>query len=76
MKDEEFQKNLETILERFEKIDAEIKKFLKREDLKSEEHYLDKEPLSYHTKILDTKYKTKKIGQQNKYQRSKKKTFI
>jgi hypothetical protein len=76
MKDEEFQKNLETILKRFEKIDAEIKEFLKREDIKTEGNYLNKEPLSDHTEIAHTKYKTNNTMPPEKYQQSKKKTFI
>lgn len=71
MKDEEFRKNLETILTRFEKIDLEIKEFLKGEDFKAEGDYLGKDPLSDHIKIFHTKYKRKETVPDNKYQRSK-----
>ena len=59
MKDEEFQKKLEIILERFEKIDYEIKKELGRERHTEKHVYHVNESYSRRTLIPDDKYKKK-----------------
>ncbi len=59
MKDEEFQKKLEVILEKFEKIDVEARQYFDRDKFNERNQdpnkaYANKEP------ILDTKYKKEK----------------
>jgi hypothetical protein len=68
MKDEEFQKKLELILERFEKIDREITRFLEKEKFKSRNKGYGEKSNSYNGQILDGEYATKKVVLDNKYQ--------
>jgi len=56
MKDEEFNKKLEVILESFEKIDQEIRQTSEKV-----------KPKYYDSQILDNNYKTEKISIDNKY---------
>jgi len=77
MKDEEFQKNLETILERFEKIDREVKQCLDQDksNVSSQDctnklyadNLLDSKYEKDSREILDNKHYKKRIATENKY---------
>ena len=67
MKDEEFKRNLEIILEAFEKIDQEIKQSLSKEKINSVSESYNSKSLSDRKLILYTKYKTKKIATENRH---------
>ena len=58
MKDEEFQKKLELILEKFEKIDLELKKYFNGDKFNGKHQQFNKS-YANNEPILDTKYKKK-----------------
>ena len=68
MKEEEFQKKLELILKKFEKIDVEIKQYFDREKFNTRNQKYNKKTYSNDTPILDDKYEIKKVATDNKYQ--------
>ena len=57
MKDEEFQKKLEIILEKFEKIDLEVKQYFDQEKFNVKNQDYTSKSYSNDTQILDDKYK-------------------
>jgi hypothetical protein len=57
MKDEEFQKNLETILKRFEKIEKQVRHYLGQDKLNARNQDYNNKPYSKGTEMLDDKYK-------------------
>ena len=67
MKDEEFQKNLELILEKFEKIDLEVKQYFDQDKFNTRNQYHNNKSYSNETPILDYQYKHKKVAKDNKY---------
>ena len=57
MKDEEFQKKLELILERFEKIDLEVNQYLDRDRISVRNEDYKNKSYSNDMQIQDNKYK-------------------
>jgi len=57
MKDEEFQKKLELILERLEKIDMEVKQYFDQDRFNAGSQDYANKSYSNDTQLLDNKYK-------------------
>jgi hypothetical protein len=60
MKDEEFEKNLELILEKLEKIDLEVKQYLDQNKSNVKNQDYTSKSYSNDTQVLDNKYKEEK----------------
>lgn len=60
MKDEEFQKKLELILEKFYEVDREAKKYFDREKFNGKKEDRDNRSYCNDTSILDSQYKVKR----------------